>query len=151
MAQFDKANELQEWAEIHVRASLSMGHELPEIQRRLVARGLTPEAAASVMASVLGTQVRGHTESIEAADRRRRMHRLLSAVVAVASVLLAYFYGGGWSVYLTLRLIVLPLICIWFADEIADTAKIPGGGILRAFAWIPLIAVCAYRIVLVLD
>jgi hypothetical protein len=146
---------LPDWAFQHARASLRIGLKVPEIEQRLVARGLAPEAATSVVTKALEDRIREENEPKERAGRRLRMHRILSAVLVGAYILVGYRAGGVGSALYTLRDFLLPLVCIWFADEM-ESATGPTGILspyltfptpaifLRLGGWLVLLAPCIF-------
>lgn len=136
-----------DWAVEYVRASLRIGLSVPDIEQRLVARGLTPAVAAAVVTSVLEGQVGGRFESLEQGERRQLVYWVLSGVVACACLLLAYWFGGGLSVGKTALWVLMPLACIWFPDRLPLSANSTG---VRLSAWLLLLVIGGYRIVLLL-
>jgi hypothetical protein len=111
---------LPDWALEHARASLKLGQSVPEIEQRLVGRGLSPAAAAAVVEKVLEERVRERLEPLQRDEQRIRLHRILSAVVGCACLVFAYLFGGGWSAGKTATSILLPLAFVWFGDEMAS-------------------------------
>jgi hypothetical protein len=147
---------LPDWAIEHARASLRIGMSVPEIQQRLVSRGLAPAAAEAVVLSVVEDRVRQQVEPQERALARRRLHRILSGIVGAACILLGYWFGGGLSAGKVVLSILFPLSCIWFGDEIGSrwsSTFSPGptpGVLLRLGGWVVLLGICLHRLALVL-
>jgi hypothetical protein len=136
---------LPDWAIEYVRASLRLGLSVPEMEKSLIARGLTPTAAAGLVTSVLEERVRGQIRPREAGEREDSLHRILSAVVACGCLLLGYLFGGGLSASLTALWILGPLACIWFPAYL--TSRTPEG-FIRWGGWVVLLLIGGYRIVL---
>ena len=77
-----------DWAMEHVRALLRAGLTVPDIERKLVAKGLTPEVAEMVTTRVLGERVRGGLPDTPQREFQRMLHRILSGFVACGCVAL---------------------------------------------------------------
>jgi hypothetical protein len=126
---------------------LRMGLEVSQVEQRLVADGLSPEAATAIVAQVLGEGFRQRVAALARAERRDRLHQMLSGVVGCACLGFAYWRFGPESAGRTLLVILLPLASIWFPDGIA--AYIGGsfplgtwrGVFIRWCAWLVLIVV----------
>lgn len=64
------------------------------------------------------------------------IHRILSAIIAIAYITVAYFFGGGEAALKFAAFLILPLACIWYSEEMgsftgvvrgpAITSKTPG-------------------------
>lgn len=141
---------LPDWAVEHARAALGLGLSVPEVEQRLVARGLPPVTAAAVVTSILETRVRRRFESLEQGEQRQRLHRLLSGFVGCVCLLLAYYFGGGMSAGKTLLWVLLPLACIWFPEEVAGYTGSASAALLRWCGWLVLLVIGGYRILLIL-
>jgi hypothetical protein len=111
---------LPDWAIEHARAALRIGRSAPDIEQLLVARGLAPEAAASVVNRVLEDHVREAVEPQERAQRRLWIHRILSAIIALMYIIPAFWLGGVESALKVLAGLLLPLACIWFGDQMGS-------------------------------
>jgi hypothetical protein len=124
----------------------------PTSVQRLVAQGLSPEAATEVVEKVLEERFRQQLEPLAQADRRGRLHRVASGLVAGASVLLAYGFFGTWPACQTGLQVLLPLACIWFAGEMGayaskySAAEAVPGILIRWCGWF-LLAVLVIRVV----
>lgn len=79
--------------------------------------------------------------------------RALSALVALVCVIVAYFFRNGEAFHATVTIVVLPLGCIWYGNEIGDfagassdddgiTGKILGK-LITVIGWIVLLAMLA--------
>jgi len=128
---------LPEWAVEKARASLRLGMKVPDVEKRLVAFGLSPAAAQAVVNRLLERDVRAETAPEEQERQVKPLHRILSAVVA-ACLVLAYLFSGS---YLPLKLafVVVPLVCIWF-----------GRDLIRWLGWLVLALSCGYVLMLML-
>jgi hypothetical protein len=140
------ATSLPEWAIERAKALLRTGATVPEIEQQLIVKGLSPEAATAITDRVLEEQTRQQVEPQERAERRRIWHRALSAVVAVATVFVAWWFFGGWSVWNTILRLLLPVACIWFSDELGGYASRSGnktgtGILIRWCAWVLLLLI----------
>ena len=136
-----------EWAMEHVRASLKTGVSVPEIERRLVAKGVTPEVAEAVITRILGERVRAGQPDTPGQRRWRILHRIASSVVACSTIILVSRFGSSYLAFRTIPGVVFPVFFIWFGDTIGPVwARIGGGGPLPGFAvrwlgWIILVPI----------
>jgi len=135
-----------EWVTGYASVLLKTGLRLPEVEERLVARGLTPELASKVVEELLEARIRQQVLAQKRLDRWKSLNRILSAVVAVVYIVIAYWSGGdSFAGEVTLEL-VLPLACIWFGVEagrhFANTDNDPTPSVLiRLGGWLLLIIV----------
>jgi hypothetical protein len=134
-----------DWATEHAAVALRVGQSVAEIEQRLVARGLTPAAAAAAVSSALEGGVRGRFEPLGSGERRQRVHRTLAAVVACVGVLLGYFFDGGYAAGKTLLGALLPLACVWFPGAMARSTDPVRVALLRGCGWLALLGVCGFR------
>jgi hypothetical protein len=134
-----------DWAIEHAAVSLRVGQSVPEIEQRLVARGLTPADAAAAVSRALEGGVRDAVEPLATAERRQRVHRILAAAVGCACLLLAYQFNGGYSAGKTLLWTLMPLACISFPDAMGGAADPLRVILLRWCGWLALLAICGYR------
>lgn len=144
-----------DWAMEHARAGLRAGLRVPDIERQLVGRGLTPEIAEAVVTNVLGERVRGGQPGTPEQERRRTWHRVASGVAALLCGVLGYWFGGGYSVGIVLLWILTPVSFIWFADAPFFAARFSRSGPasptgIRWAGWFLLIIYLLYRVELVL-
>ena len=141
-----------DWTIAQARALPRAEDRGPTSVQRLVAQGLSPDAATDVVEKVLEERIRQQVEPLAQAERRRRRHRLASGLTAGACVLLAYGFFGTWSACQTGLQVLLPLACIWFADEMGgyaskySLAEAVPGLVIRWCGWF-LLAVLAIRVV----
>jgi hypothetical protein len=126
---------LPDWAFEHARASLRIGLKVPEIEQRLVAHGLSSEAATSIVTKALEDRIREENEPKERARRRLRLHRILSAALVGACIIIIAFRTGevGPPIY-ALGRFLFPLACIWFGDELGWATGLIG---LRPYITFP--------------
>jgi hypothetical protein len=153
-----------DWAMEHVRASLRAGVSVPEIERRLVSRGLTPEIAEAVTTRVLGERARGElpdspeqerSPNSPEQERRRMLHWILSGVMACACVAMGYWFGGGRSAIIAFVWIFFPLSFVWFSDNPYFGSKFSQKGpasalTIRWSGWFLLTIYFLYRVALVM-
>jgi hypothetical protein len=104
------------WEYERATALLRTGATMPQIERHLVAKGLSPEAAAVVAERVLEDRVQQQAEPLRRAKQWALVHVLLSLAAASAVIAFALWLFGG---RLALRLaLVMPvyLSLIWFPE-----------------------------------
>ena len=119
----------------------------PASVQRLIAQGLSPEAAAEVVEKILEERIRQQAQSLARDERRTRLHRLVSGLVAGAYVLLAYCFYGTLPACHTGIAVLLPVACIWFSEEMGRfasryslTGTLPGV-LIRWCGWLLLAAI----------
>ena len=120
----------------------------------MVKRGIKPEVAEALVTRVLGERVRGRQADTERHERRRALHRILSAVLACGCLGLAFWYAGPYSAVIALLWLALPLTCVWFADTDWFRRRFPqssvaSGVIARWLGWLLLVLYFLYRLELV--
>jgi hypothetical protein len=141
-----------DWAIQHARTALRMDISAPDIQQRLIERGLTPATAAAAVKLVLEDLVRRQSEARQRAERRLRLHRILSGVVACACLVLAFEFNGILSVAWTVSYMVLPLGFIWSGGKVpirfGRFELTPPVTVLmiRLVGWLALLALLFYRL-----
>ena len=135
---------LPAWALAQAEAALKIGQTLPEIERGLVAKGLEAETATAVVMAVLEGRVRKQNESAAKTERRNRIHRMQSALVGGACILLAFWSLSAYRASRTGIAMVGLVACIWFPNwwggyESRDsfTPK-PQNIFIRWLAWLVL-------------
>jgi hypothetical protein len=142
----------------HAQAALRLGMHVTEIEKLLIARGLAPDAAASVVMNALESRVKETMLPENRAARRQLLHRILSSIVSCLCLALAYVSGGGFTAALTLVRIIMPVGIIWYANEIgawvrtrreynvfANVGPAPTG-LARFLCWLYLLVVAMNRI-----
>lgn len=134
-----------DWAIAQADAGLKIGQSVPEIEQRLVAKGLSPSTAAAAVTAVLEGRVRASQAPFEGAERPLTLHRIASVAVCGVCLVLANAYGGGWSVGKTLAWLMLPVVCIWWAEVMEQNLP---PALIRWVAWFALLAILGYRVVL---
>jgi hypothetical protein len=151
MASPPDAESLPDWAVDYACASLEIGTSVPGIEQKLVARGLSPEVATAVVTKALEDRLRKQSGSAQQKERRHRIHRVLSAVVGCACVLLAYLSGGGLYPGRTFWVILVSLACIWFPDEIGSNERLGFSAagptpaiVVRVVGWVLLLLMTLY-------
>jgi hypothetical protein len=140
---------IPEWAVAKASAALKVGMSVPDIERMLVAKGLSPKAATAVLNFVLEGRVQEQAPVSaalpEPSEGELRLHRIASAVVACLCLVLAYPYGGGYSVGRTMLVLLLPVACIWWTELMESTTP---PAIVRWAAWVVLLLIVGYRFML---
>ena len=136
------SNSALAWATDEASAALTMGMSVPEIEKRLVAKGLTPAMATTVVMDIIKGRLAGQRQSSEQVERNQVLHRSCSAVAMCVCVLLGYLYGEGYSAGKAFSKAALPVACIWFpwGEEFPI--------LIRWCAWVVLMLVIVYRLVL---
>ena len=125
-------------------AALKLGLTAPQIEQRLVAKGLSPSMASAVVMGVLEGRLRA-AEPSAGSEKSRTAHGIASILVGLLCLMLAYGFGGGLSVAKTFLGMMLPLATIWW-PEVMDSYLPPA--ILRWVAWLALLTIVVYRVVL---
>lgn len=118
---------------------------VPEIEQRLVAKGLSPSLAAAAVNAILEERARASSESSGPSADALTAHRIASAVAACSCLALAYAFGGGLSAGRTTLWLLLPVACIWWAEVLADTAP---PSLIRWVAWFVVVVIGGYRLLL---
>jgi hypothetical protein len=140
----------------YARVLLSLGRSVPDVEKQLVGRGLTPETATTVVNAVLEGNLRAQTAPAARLERRLRLHRGLSAGVGLLTILLAFQFSG-LSAGRTLLWVAIAMACVWFGEEIgsnerfafSSTGPTPGA-VVRLAGWVVLVVMLLYRLELVL-
>ncbi len=94
-----------DWAIEHARASLRVGVSVPEIERRLVARGLDPMIAEAAVTHALADRVRENTDVFDSLISRSTQ-TIAAITVGCGCVLLAFCSGGVMSAAVVLIFVV---------------------------------------------
>jgi hypothetical protein len=112
--QLADAGELPTWALEYADAALRCGLKAPEIENRLVMKGLSPPMAALAVPKCLENRFQALETSRKRKARWRTISRVASLVVA-AGYLVAFSLATGPEGFLWFLLGLLPpLACIWF-------------------------------------
>src|SRR5262249_52106742 len=147
-----------EWAVERVKAMLALGETIPVIVERLVAKGLSAEAASTAIDRVLEAQVRPAMTRVRSAERFEAAHRWLSLTIAVGTVIFASFYFTEQFVVWTAIRVAIPVACIWFAEVLGSglsyihvfRSDVVRSLIVRLPAWIWLLTIVIRTIVFAL-
>lgn len=134
-----------DWAVTQATAALKIGLSVPEVEKQLVAKGLSPSTATAVVNAVLGGRLRTASTSPIPGDGGLTAHRVASVVAVCLCLGLAYAFDGGLSVGRTILWLLLPVACIWWAEELEDNAPPP---LIRWVAWFVVLVIAGYRVVL---
>lgn len=127
------------WAVEHARAALNIGMKAPEVEQLLVAKGLTPGEASSVVMSILEGRVAGALAPVASGERSRLVHMVLSVMVAGICLALVYQFGGGGPTAWTLVCILPGLAGIWLPGMMAwEWGLGPRGCRAAGWAWLLL-------------
>jgi hypothetical protein len=136
-----------EWAHEFARGALVSGLKVPEIEQHLVARGLTPDEANSLVMGILAGNVQQRTRALARSERAKPIRLFVSAAIGGACMLLAYGFGGGPSVGRSLIWLVPVLGGIWL-PELTDTEDSDWGQRSVVTGWLLLVLYFGYRIFL---
>jgi hypothetical protein len=136
---------LPNWALAEADAALRLCLSVPEIERRLVAKGLPPATATAVVNAVLDARLRASSAPPDTGDQSLMVHRGASAVVACVCLGLAFAFGGGESIGRTVLWLITPLAAIWWAETMESSAP---PALVRWVAWGVLLLIVGYRVVL---
>lgn len=111
-------------------------------------------ARFSIVLSASAVQVREHEpELLEKGGIPVGISRPVSLLAALACLGIAYFSGGGATFHLAVIVVVLPLGCIWYGDEIGGFMEMSaqrGGGsgnavgkLITVAGWVGLVSLFA--------
>jgi hypothetical protein len=103
-----------DWAIEHARASLRVGVSVPEIERRLIARGLDPMIAEAAVTHALADRIREPNES----EIWQKIYWAIVIVVSTSSILFAFCVRGLVAAAVTLILVILLVFCAWFTQRL---------------------------------
>ena len=113
------------WALTYADAALQCGLKAPEIETRLIHKGLSPSIAQSVVPRCFERRFHAIQRSEMWATRRKVLSRAASLVIAMGYLVLAAFTGGPESVLRTILFLLLPLGCIWFPQAFGTYLRRP--------------------------
>jgi hypothetical protein len=92
-------------------------------------------------------------ELLKVADVRAEIGRVASLLVALACLLIAHLFGSREVLHLAITVVVLPLGCIWYGNEIGSFVGMSAheeggagkiaGALITAAGWIALFAMLA--------
>jgi hypothetical protein len=129
-----------DWAIEHARASLRVGLSVPEIESRLVARGLDPMIAEAAVTHALSDRIREPNGS----EIWKRIYWAIVIVVSAGSILFALCVRGVMAAALTLIFVILLLLCAWFLQRL----DLRGKALFRCLGLILLLFFLACRMVI---
>jgi hypothetical protein len=142
------AMELPGWAVDHARAALSIGMKVPEVEQRLVAKGLTAAQANDVVMRIVEGRVHNALAPAESQERSLPVQLVLSVVVAAVCLALAYWFGGAMPAVWTLACILPGLAGILLPEMMHWKWGLSGAG-CRAVGWVWLLLFGAGRVLLI--
>ena len=126
---------LPEWAVEKARASLRLGISLPDVEKRLIAGGLSPATAEAVVNRVLGGHVRATTPP-PAQESTQTFEMLLAGGLSVLCILFGYLHNGAFSACFAALWVVGPFYRIWLGR---DWTRVAG--------WLVLVVHFIYRFI----
>src|SRR6516164_3436122 len=92
-----------EWAVSFARGALRIGMCVPDIEKHLVAKGLSSEEANATLMDLIEGDARKQMGSISGGEGRRRFVVLtVSGLIGAACLALAYWFGGSPSLGMAL-------------------------------------------------
>jgi hypothetical protein len=138
---------LPDWAVAEANAALKIGLSVPEIEQRLVAKGLSPSTAAAAVNAALEGHLQASSASSGPSEGALTAHRAASAAAVCLCLGLAYAFGGGPSVGITVLWLMLPAACIWWAEVLVSVSP---PALVRWTAWVVLLLIGAYRVLLLM-
>jgi hypothetical protein len=131
-----------DWAIEHARASLRVDLNVPEIERRLVARGLDPMIAEAAVTHALADRVRENTDVFDSLISRSTQ-RIAAITIGCGCVLLAFCAGGIMSAARILLLVVPIVVFVWFAQRIGARR----GHLVRWLGWLIMLLYFLYQLI----
>jgi hypothetical protein len=108
--------ELPTWVLEYTDAALRCGLKAPEIETRLVMKGVSPAMAALAVPKCLENRFQALERSRKRRARWRAINRVASLVVAAGYLFLASLAKGPEGFLRCLLFLLLPLACIWFSE-----------------------------------
>jgi hypothetical protein len=131
---------------------LKAGSSIPETEKRLVHRGLSPEEASALVDGVLDEAFRKQSEERLRANRRKWVHRVLSALLACAVIVIAYRLPGRMASQISSGVLV-SLACVWFSEELwsytdAQVRARTPSNLLRVGGWLVLLGIGIFTLTL---
>jgi hypothetical protein len=135
-----------EWAIDKANASWLIGLSVPEIEKRLVDRGLAPEVAAAVVTAALEAKVREKAERVRRQVRSEFLHRVLSVFAGVACLVCIYLFRGGWSQTGASLVVLVALASIWFPEVMGRSSAPEWAWGTRWIGWRVRLLMLGYRI-----
>ena len=133
-----------EWAIDKANASWLIGLSVPEIEKRLVDRGLAPEVAAAVVTAALEAKVREKVERVRMEERSEFLHRILSVLAVGACLVMTYFTGANWM--RTSWVLLVALASIWFPEVMSRSSASEWTWYTRWIGWLAVLLMFCYRV-----
>lgn len=137
-----------DWAVEHARAALNIGMKAPEIEQRLVAKGLSPEEANDVVMGILEGRVRSEAPPVGPEEAGLPLHQILSLLHAGIFVAVSYWLGGAIPSAYTLICILPGLAGIWLPSMMTWDWQVSPAS-CRVFGWIWLYLFGFGRVILI--
>jgi len=149
-------------ASTYAEAALRCGMKAPEIEARLIRKGLSPSSAEDAVRICLERRIHRVQQSLLWADRRRTISRVASLVVATVYLIPGVMLGGLGLFLRVLLWLLYPLACIWFPETFGRhirrtswigphiTSPTPGPFVTIA-GWVLLITPVVFAIVVVIT
>jgi hypothetical protein len=108
------------WEHERAKALLRTGVTMAQVEQHLVAKGLSPEAAAAAAERAVEDRVGEQFQSLAQADRAARLDRIVSVVAACALIGLAGWLFGGRVAWRMAGYMPMYLAYYWFAHWMAQ-------------------------------
>ncbi|HMF18050.1 MAG TPA: hypothetical protein VKE98_12635 [Gemmataceae bacterium] len=130
------------------RGALRIGMCIPDIEKHLVAKGLSGEEANATVMDLIAGDVRKQMGSTSGGEGRRRFVVLtVSGLIGGACLVLAYWFGGSLSLGIALIWVVPALASIWI-PELTDMGDSDWGAGSWVSGWVVLLLYLGYRVFL---
>jgi hypothetical protein len=142
MSQPNELPPVIDWAIEHARASLRVGVSVPEIERRLVARGLDPVIAEAAVTHALSDRIREKTAPYEPLSSQNAQ-RIAAIAIGCGWVLFSFCNGGVRSAARTILLVAPIVVFVWFAQRIGARR----GNLVRWLVWLFMLLYFLYRLI----
>jgi hypothetical protein len=138
-----------EWAVSFARGALRIGMSVPEIEKHLVERGLSSEAANTTVMDLIEGDLKKEmgSTSLGGEGLRRFVVLTVSGLIGGACLVLAYWFGGSLSLGVALIWVVSALASIWI-PELTDMGDSDWGASWWVSGWAVLLLYLGYRVFL---
>ena len=138
-----------EWAVSFARGALRIGMPVPDIEKHLVAKGLSSEEANTTVMDLIEGDVRKQMGSTSPGGEGRRRFVVLtvSGLIGGVCLVLAYWFGGSLSLGIALIWVVVALGSIWI-PELTDIGDSDWGAGQWVSGWVVLLLYLGYRVFL---
>jgi hypothetical protein len=147
-APFDPKS-VPDWALDRARVLRGIGQPIPGIVKQLVSAGLDSTTAQLLAEFVIEEGLRQTNTAAARSESRLYLHRVLSTIVLVVCLVLAYLWGEERSVIWTLTWATVPIMVIWFGDKAREMLgyEDPSSDfLLRIAGWVALLVILGRRI-----